>query len=153
MKNTKLQTLTSIAAVIRKYKKNYCFASQAKIIELLKTFHNTEIKARALNYHLADLREWGLIKSIKRSKRNDDGTVCLKTSATCITPTGYKELWKLGCEWAKKMYESLIRKYNPKLTQEVKQSDQEWEAEAWSRREQGRAMFKDPAFRAAFDLD
>jgi hypothetical protein len=73
-----------------------------------------------LNYHLADLRKAGLIKTIRRTHRKSDGTLCLQTSATCLTPLGYLELWKLGCGWAKKMYDSLIKKYNPKIGDKIK---------------------------------
>lgn len=114
MRSTKLQTLTSIAAVIRKYKKNYCTASQEKLIELLVKYHGVSIQRRMLNYHLADLRKLGLIKTVRRTHRNKDGTLCLETSATCLTPSGYLELLKLGCEWAKKKYDQLMSKYFPK---------------------------------------
>ena len=120
MRATKLQTMTTIAAVIRKYKKKYCTASQQKITELLATYYKVSIKARMLNYHLADLRKAGLIKTIRRTHRKSDGTLCLQTSATCLTALGYLELWKLGCAWAKKMYDSLIKKYNPKIGDKIK---------------------------------
>ena len=120
MRATKLQTLTTLAAVIRKYKKKYCTASQQKITELLATYYKVSIRERMLNYHLADLRKAGLIKTIRRTHRKADGTLCLQTSATCLTPLGYLELWKLGCVWAKKKYDSLIKKYCTKVGDEIK---------------------------------
>jgi hypothetical protein len=112
--------MTTLAAIIRKYKKKYCTASQQKITELLATYYNVSIKERMLNYHLADLRKAGLIKTIRRTHRKADGTLCLQTSATCLTPLGYLELWKLGCAWAKKKYDSLIKTYCTKIGDKVK---------------------------------
>jgi len=145
--------MTTIAAIIRKYKKKYCVASQAKIIELLKSFYGVEIKERMLNYHLADMREAGLIKSIKRSYRNRDGTLTLNTSATCLTPHGYYELWKMGCEWAKKMYDRLIRKYCPKIGDQYTKTPAPQDGELRRRRTLGKEVFRDPAYLKAFGLD
>mgnify|MGYP000483332224 FL=1 len=68
MRSTKVQTMTTIATIIRKYKKKYCTASQQKIVELLSKYYGVKIELRMLNYHLADLRAAGLIKSIKRPR-------------------------------------------------------------------------------------
>lgn len=153
MRSTKMQTLTTIAAVIRKYRKSYCVASQEKLIELLGTYHQVSIRHRMLNYHLADLRKFGLIKSIKRTHRKSDGTICLQTTATCLTPLGYYELWKLGCEWARRKYDSLIKKYCPKLQHGKKAKADPQGEETKRRRDLIPEMFKNPEFRAAFGLD
>ena len=153
MRSTKVQVLSTIAAVIRKHKNNYCVASQEKIIELLETWYWTKIKRRMLNYHLADLRKFGLIKSIHRTHRNSDGTICLMTSATCLTSLGYRELWALGCEWAKKKMDALIRKYDPKIGDDIKAAPAPPQDEVDRRRDLIPGMFKDPVFRAAFGMD
>jgi len=153
MRNTKTQTLSTIAGVIRKYKKKYCIASQEKIIELLENWYGTTIKARALNYHLADLREWGMIKSIRRTHRLKDGTLVLQTTATCITPLGYYELWKLGCEWAKKQYDRLIKRYFPKPAPKIDPPEQYNEEEHKRRRALGKEIFQTEEYRRAFGLD
>lgn len=153
MRSTKLQTLTTIAAVIKKYKKKYCVAGQEKLIELLATYYNVSIQKRMLNYHLADLRKFGLVKTIKRTHRKADGTLCLQTSATCLTPLGYYELWKLGCEWAKKKYYSLIKTYCPKLHYGQKAGPGPQEEELHRRRDLIPEMFKNPEFRKAFGMD
>lgn len=153
MRATKIQTLSTIAAVIKKYKKSYCVASQEKMIELLATFYKVSIQQRMLNYHLADLRKFGLIKTIKRTHRKADGTLCLQTSATCLTPLGYYELWKLGCEWAKKKYDSLIKTYCPKLQYGKKAAADPQDTEVRRRRDLIPEIFKNPEFRKAFGLD
>jgi DNA-binding transcriptional ArsR family regulator len=145
--------MTTIAAIIRKYKKKYCVASQEKLIELLLKFYKVKIEKRMLNYHLADLRKAGLIKSIKRTYRNRDGTLCLNTSATCLTPKGYYELWKLGCEWAKQMYDKLSKKYFPVKASEVETSAPVSKEELDQRRALGKAIFKTEAYTRAFGLD
>lgn len=153
MRATKIQTLSTVAAVIKKYKKSYCIASQKKIIELLATFYKVSIQQRMLNYHLADLRKFGLIKTIRRTHRRKDGTLCLQTSATCLTPLGYYELWKLGCEWAKKKYYSLIKTYCPRVRFGEKKEQAIDNAEARRRRDLIPEMFSNPEFRKAFNLD
>ena len=153
MRVTKLQLLSTIAHIIKKYDNSFCFASQAVFIELLAKHYGTHIKIRQLNYHLADLRRMGLIKSIKRNKRNPDGTICLQTSATCLTPHGYFQLFKLGVAWAHQRYKELIARYYPP-TPKRQTKTQEWSAkEAAKRFEVGRRMFEDPDFRKAFCLD
>jgi DNA-binding transcriptional ArsR family regulator len=142
--------MTTIAAVIRKYNKKYCVAGQQKLIELLATYYNVSIQKRQLNYHLADLRKAGLIKSIRRTYRNRDGTLCLNTSATCLTPLGYHELWKLGCEWAKKMYDMLKKKYYPQKASKVETAAPVSREELDQRRALGRAIFKSEAYIKAF---
>jgi len=153
MRTTKIQTLSSIAAVIRKYKKKYCTASQEKLIELLSEFYGVSIQRRMLNYHLADLRKYGLIKTIRRTHRNKDGTLCLETSATCLTPAGYYELWKLGCEWAKKMYDKLIAKYCPTLRANIKATPGPQGEEILRRRALGKEVMASEAFKKAFGID
>lgn len=153
MRSTKLQTMTTLAAIIKKYKKKYCVAGQDKIIELLATYYNINIQKRMLNYHLADLRKLGLIKTIRRTHRKADGTLCLQTSATCLTPLGYYELWKLGCEWAKKMYDRLIKTYCPKLQYGKKAAADPQDTEVRRRRDLIPEMFKNPEFRKAFGMD
>lgn len=153
MRCTKVQVMTSIASVIRKYKKSYCVASQKKLIELLADHHRVSIHRRMLNYHLADLRKFGLIKTIRRTHRNKDGTLCLETSATCLTAAGYWELWKLGCEWAKKKYYQLINKYFPKKVENNKAAEPVDEQEIVRRRALAKKVMKDPSFRKAFSMD
>jgi DNA-binding transcriptional ArsR family regulator len=142
--------MTTLAAVIKKYKKKYCVASQKKLTELLTEHYKVSIKRRMLNYHLADLRKAGLIKSIKRTYRNRDGTLCLNTSATCLTPLGYYELWKLGCEWAKKMYDKLKKKYYPQKASKVETAAPVSREELDRRRALGRDIFNTEAYKKAF---
>lgn len=111
MQLTKFSLLTTISAIIRKYKGKYCYASQERFLELLEEIHGIKIKVRALNKHLHDLRAEGLIISRKRIRREEDGTLCLETSATCITIAGYELLIREGAEWCKGILYQLKKKY------------------------------------------
>lgn len=113
MRTTKYDTLLTITAVIAKYKGNWCYASRNKILELLEHHHGIKIGYRQLGNHLADLRDTGLIKSIPRNHRRPDGTLCLLTSARCLTIRACKYLIKHGVSWAKNHLQKLKRKYLP----------------------------------------
>lgn len=113
MNTSKVAVLITQASIIRKYKGNWCYASQQTLLDLLKKCHDTVIKRRQLNYHLADLRAEGLIKTIKRHRRDPDGTVCLLSSATCLTMKGCVFLYRLGQFWALKHLNTLRSKYLP----------------------------------------
>jgi len=145
--------MTTLAAIIRKYKKSYCVASQAKLLILLDQHYHVEIQRRMLNYHLADLRKAGMIKTIKRTHRKSDGTIVLLTSATCLTPIGYYELFKLGCGWAKRQYDKLMSKYCPKIHFKSQKTEGMNEEEQMRRRKLGKDLFKSPEFRAIWGMD
>jgi len=114
MRHTKLSTLVTLAKVIEKHRKYWCYASQNTILNLLLLFHNTVIRRRMLNYHLADLRREGLIKTYGRTHRRADGTICLLSSATALTIKGSLLLYKMGSTWALRHMKSLKNKYLPR---------------------------------------
>lgn len=146
MRTTKYDVLITISYIIRKYKGNWCYASRVKLLELLEEFHYIKIGYRQLGNHLADLRDSGLIKSIRRTHRNDNGTLCLLTSARCLTITGCKYLLKRGVLWARNHLARLKAKYIPpepgKPVQEKPPSPQEL-----TPTDTGKSPFLDPAFR------
>lgn len=102
-----------IGKVIQKHGKNFSFAAQQTQLNLLKKFHNIDIQRRMLNYHLADLRAEGLIRTYRRTHRREDGTLCLLSSATCLTIKGALFLYKMGSQWALKHFKSLKKRYMP----------------------------------------
>jgi len=116
MIGTKFKTMSTIARIIEKYQGNYCTASQEKLCELLGKYQGADIGTRTLRYHLRNLRATGLIKSIRRTHRNPNGTLCLRTSAICITCWGYEQLYKITrYQYFKIMADKLKKKYYPKL--------------------------------------
>jgi hypothetical protein len=115
MQITKLTLLRIIARNIQQYQKNWCYMSQDKMLSLLSKIYNTDIKRRALNYHLADLRKEGYIISIRRTQRQPDGTLCLLSTATCLTQQACKLLVKFGYGYFSGLLKRLRSKYfNPK---------------------------------------
>jgi len=127
---TKYSTLICIQKIIEKHNNNYSYASQAKLLELLETIHKVKINVRMLGYHLADLRREGLIKSIKRTHRREDGTLSLLTSATCLTIAGCKYLALKGVKWAWQHLKSLVKKYVPRDTTHAAQKSNETSTES-----------------------
>ena len=151
MRNTKYDVLITIQAILKRYRGNWCYPSRARILELLQKYHTIEIRYRQLGYHLADLRDAGLIKSIRRNHRNDDGTLCLLTSARCLTIKGCKYLVKRGVTWAQHHLNRLKLKYMPpqpgKPDSEAKHSDREDLPE-----HSGKNPFLDPGHRRRLGL-
>ena len=134
MNTTKVATLVLLGKVIDKYGKMYATISQAKMLELLATIHKINIKRRALNYHLADLRESHLIYSIKRTYRREDGTLCLRTSTTYLTADGWEKLARMG--WIKAVvywkrittkYRDYQAKHQEQKREEGKEEQPRWE--------------------------
>lgn len=113
MQTSKVSLVVTISKVIQAHTRFWCYASQSTLLQLLEKYHNIKIKRRMLNYHLADLRSEGLIKTWKRNYRNDDGTLCLLSSATCLTLKGATFLYKLGSNWALRHIKSLKERYVP----------------------------------------
>lgn len=152
MNTSKIAVLITQASIIKKYKGNWSFASQQTVLSLLKKCHDTVIKRRQLGYHLADLRREGLIKTIKRTRRDPDGTVCLLSSATCLTMKGCVFLYRLGQVWALKHLNNLRSKYHPtKPSPPKRETAIKAHAEPIEHQEDGR--FLDPDFRERIGLD
>lgn len=113
MKATKYSLLICIQKLLEIHGSNYAYAGQVKYCELLKEKHGAKIGLRMLNYHLRDLESGGLIKRIKRSRRNEDGTLTLQTTAICITIAGCRYLALKGVNWAWAQLKKLAKKYVP----------------------------------------
>lgn len=152
MNTSKVAVLVTHASVIKKYKGNWSLASQQKVLDLLKKCHDIIIKRRQLGYHLADLRAEGFIKTIKRHRRDPDGTVCLLSSATCLTMKGCVFLYRLGQTWALKHLRNLRRTYGPRLPSSNKR-EAAYKAQVNDDHTQGDSPFMDPEFRRKRGLE
>jgi len=113
MRTTKYDVLITTASIIQKSGGNWSYASRNSTLQLLQKIHNIKIRYRQLGNHLADLRDAGLIKSWTRNHRRADGTLCLLTSARCLTIKGCKYLLRHGVTWAKYQLNKLKLKYIP----------------------------------------
>lgn len=93
--SSKLNILEILLALMQKFGKNYCFPSQYKILELLKTHHGVTISRRALNYHLRDLEDAGLIDRKSRIRRGPRGELVFNSSLYFLKKLGYAFLNKI----------------------------------------------------------
>ena len=151
MRTTKYDVLIITASIIQKSTGNWSYASRQATLQLLKNIHNIEIKYRQLGNHLADLRDAGLIKSITRNHRKVDGTLCLLTSARCLTIKGCKYLIRHGVTWAKHHLNKLKLKYLP--PEPGKPASVEIPAGTTQPpRKPGKNPFEDPEFRKEHGL-
>lgn len=65
--------LMVITKLIRMSRKNYCYPSQVKILELIKTYHGLKFSRRHLNRLLKTLENQGYIKRLRRISKGRDG--------------------------------------------------------------------------------
>lgn len=151
MNVTKIAVLTTIGAIIKKYKGNWSLASQKRMLELLKQIHTIPIKRRMLCYHLADLRAAKLITTIKRHKRDENGQICLMSSATALTVGGCVLLFKLGNRWALKQLEFLKSRYGQEATPNGK-GENNHKPPNGRKTKPGPGRFQDPGFRVGIGL-
>ena len=75
-----LLLLHALYAIAAKYGKSYCYPSQEKILELLKTHYDISISRRTLNRWLAFLEGEGYIFRTRRHTQGTDGGVSFKST-------------------------------------------------------------------------
>jgi hypothetical protein len=76
-----LQLLHALYAIAAKYGKTYCYPSQKKLLELLKTHYDISISRRTLNRWLAFLEGEGYIFRTRRHTRGTDGEIAPSTAS------------------------------------------------------------------------
>lgn len=116
MQLTKYSILCCVGKVIEAHGQNYSYASTKTLLELLQKYHRIKICKRTYYQHMRDLRDEGLIKSIRRYGRELDGKIYNRTSAVCITIKGYVLLALRGWKWALNMAKRLRQKIIPTKT-------------------------------------
>lgn len=100
MHHSKSAFLTTLAKILSKGDKNYCYASQSSYLSILNSIHHVRITDRCLRKHMLELAKEGYIKKVRRWGRLKDGTIFNKSSAVCLTPKGCMYLCKQGLSWA-----------------------------------------------------
>jgi hypothetical protein len=113
MNDTKFSVLVALLKIMAAHHKFWCYASQATMLKYLEKYQGIKICRRSLNYHLKDMRDLGLIRTIGRKRRNPDGTLALLTSAHCITIKGYRYLASKGIQIAWQRAKALAKRYLP----------------------------------------
>jgi len=76
-------------------KKDYCWPSQLRLIEILNTVHGISISRRTLNYHLKALETNGFIRRIRRIKRGEKGQISFNSTLYCLLNKAKKVLKNL----------------------------------------------------------
>lgn len=151
MRHTKYAVLVTLYKVMIKHGKYWSTASQTTILRLLRERHRIIISRRQLNYHLADLRNNGLVFSIKRNGRTPDGTLIPRSTANSITIKGYRYLIVMGIKEAWHRLRVLMRKYlpepKPKTDQQKPASNQDLPP-----KKTGKNPFLNPDFRRGHGL-
>ncbi|MBW2672667.1 MAG: hypothetical protein JRD89_04515 [Deltaproteobacteria bacterium] len=95
------KVLLMFSQLMRKFRKQYLYLSQEKMLELLGKYHGYRIKRRMLNYRLADLEAQGLIRRVQRNNRQVDGRIEPMTSLIFLTRKAHRLI--------SRMYRALTR--------------------------------------------
>jgi len=92
---SKNSIILTLAHLMLKQGKRYCFPSQEKLCEILGKYYDNPIKRRGLNYHLRHLEDKKYITRKRRIKRGPDGKLLFASTLYFLTKRGYKFLAKL----------------------------------------------------------
>jgi hypothetical protein len=91
-----LQLLHALYAIAAKYGKSYCYPSQTKLLELLKTHYHISISRRTLNRWLAFLEGEGYIFRTRRHTRGTDGEISFKSTLYRFSKKALRLLKKIA---------------------------------------------------------
>lgn len=92
---TKAAIMHVLMSLQLKYGKAYCFPTQKTILALLLKCHQIDIQRRALNYHLRDLVNLGLITRTRRIRKNPAGGLIFNSTLYFLKNLGYRFLEKI----------------------------------------------------------
>lgn len=88
--------LTTLFALFRKYKMDYCYPSQKKLLFLLERWHRCKISIATLNRWLRAMEDEGYIERTRRIKRHPKLGMLFKSTLYHISNTGFWKLRMLG---------------------------------------------------------
>lgn len=97
--------LITLLAVSRKYKSDYCFPSQEKIMELMGKFEKVGISRATLNRWLRVIEDRKFIIRKRRIKRNGYGGIIFNTTMYKIKIKGLRLLAIFGVDVSKEIDE------------------------------------------------
>ena len=95
LRETKAAIIHILMSLQLKHGKSYCFPTQKKILSLLHDYHGIDIKRRALNYHLRDLVEAGMITRTRRIRKNLKGGLIFNSTLYFLKNLSYRFLEKI----------------------------------------------------------
>jgi len=88
-------TINTINYLARANKKDYCYPSQEKMLEILTNFYSVMIRRRQLNYILKFLEKEGFITRRRRLKKSKEGKLVFNTTLYRLKKKSLKNLAKL----------------------------------------------------------
>jgi hypothetical protein len=91
-----LQLLHALYAIAAKYGKSYCYPSQEKLLELLKTHYDISISRRTLNRWLSFLEGEGYIFRTRRHSQGINGGVSFKSTLYRFSKKALRLLKKIA---------------------------------------------------------
>jgi len=91
-----IPVLSIIQGLAKHYDKKYCYPSQKKVLQLLKNRLQIKISIATLNRYLRVIEDKGLIRRIRRLKRDPVKGMIFQSTIYIITYKGYTLLHKVG---------------------------------------------------------
>lgn len=88
--------LSIIQGLSKHYGKKYCYPSQKKVLELLKNRLGIKISIATLNRYLRVIEDKGLLRRIRRLKRDPLKGMIFQSTIYIITYKGYTLLHQMG---------------------------------------------------------
>ncbi len=88
--------LSIIQGLSKYHGKKYCYPSQKKVLELLKNRLGIKISIATLNRYLRVIEDTGLLRRIRRLRRDDVKGMIFQSTIYIITYKGYTLLHNMG---------------------------------------------------------
>lgn len=108
MNNTKHAIFVTLYSIVVKGKSHYSVARPGTLLNLLKNFHEIEIKYRWLFQCIADIQDAGYIKRRRRFRLQIDGDIRRLPQLVVITARGVKYLKSKMIEGSGSMFKRII---------------------------------------------
>ena len=108
MDATSQSIIQSFFYICKQTRTGYVRISQERILEILRTYYQTDICRRTLNYHLRALEDNNFLRRVQRHRRGDHNQVLFHTSLNILQKKALKFLanlahwfrtvqWKIRC--------------------------------------------------------
>lgn len=105
MESRKEAIMSCLFGVSMKYGKKYCYPSQAKLEQLLSTYHDFDISNRTLNRDLREMEDEGWFGRTRRTKKVGRGKKIFTSTLFKFKAKAYIWLNSL-MKWGKKVFSS-----------------------------------------------
>ena len=96
MDSTNQAIIKTFYYICKQTRTGYVRISQERILEILKTYYQTDICRRTLNYHLRRLEDNSFIRRVRRHRRGDHNQVLFHTSLNILQKKALSYLAKIA---------------------------------------------------------